>query len=264
VSASILDQYVTSIPSAQNALDIFQNEWASKFPGSLAALRAGQIPTFEDIRISWAIEQLGGIRGQRVLELGPLEAGHTYMLEQAGAASIVAIEANSRAYLKCLIVKEILHLKRSEFLCGDFVAYLRTDAGRFDCCLASGVLYHMTNPVELISLIAKICDRVCLWTHYFDYKTISSNPTLVTKFHLDGVAAEYQGFQHTLYRQEYQAALDVPSFCGGSQPFSHWMSREDILAALRFFGFKNIAICDSLDQLAHQNGPCFCLVAQRD
>lgn len=85
-----------------------------------------------------------------VLELGPLEAGHTYMLEKMGARSIVAVEANSRAYLKCLIVKELFELKRAKFLLGDFVAYLKNNTRHFDLCLASGVLYHMQNPAELL------------------------------------------------------------------------------------------------------------------
>ncbi len=38
------------------------------------------------------------------------------MLENMGASSVIAIEANSRAYLKCLITKEILNLRCSRFL----------------------------------------------------------------------------------------------------------------------------------------------------
>jgi hypothetical protein len=38
----IIDYYVKSAPSVQNALDIFQGEWASKLPGDLSLLNAGQ------------------------------------------------------------------------------------------------------------------------------------------------------------------------------------------------------------------------------
>ena len=78
--------------------------------------------------------------GRTVLELGPLEAGHSYLLERLGAAEIVGIEANTRAYLRCLVVKEILGLGRARFLCGEFVSYLRTSDRRFDLAVASGVL----------------------------------------------------------------------------------------------------------------------------
>jgi hypothetical protein len=41
---NVLDRYVNSIPSIQNALDIFQGEWASLFPEHLGPLQAGNIP----------------------------------------------------------------------------------------------------------------------------------------------------------------------------------------------------------------------------
>lgn len=123
-TSGILDEYVMSEPSDQNALDIFQGEWSSKLPSQAGELRAGQISLFEDGRILWAEKKVGGFEGCKIIELGPLEAGHTYMLEKRAANSILAIEANTRAYLKCLIVKEILNLERSRFLPGDFVKYL--------------------------------------------------------------------------------------------------------------------------------------------
>ena len=124
----ILDQYVTTTPSPQNAVDIFAGEWSSKLPEPFAEVRAGSALLFADARLEWGLTQLGGVTGKTVLELGPLEGGHTYMLEQGGAASVVAIEANTRAYLKCLITKELLGLKRARFLCGNFVAFLQANA----------------------------------------------------------------------------------------------------------------------------------------
>ncbi|MBD3880417.1 class I SAM-dependent methyltransferase [Phormidium tenue FACHB-886] len=261
MSETILDQYVTSKPSDQNALDIFKAEWASKLPEKWARLQAGSIDLFEDTRIAWAVQQFGGVQGRRLLELGPLEAGHTYMLERAGAASITAVEANTRAYLKCLIVKEILQLKRSRFLCGDFIEYLRGTSETFDACVASGVLYHMRNPVELLYLLTQSTDRVFIWTHYFDRSLISADPGLIPKFHLDGIPAEHKGFAHTLYRQEYQTALDYMGFCGGSMAYSHWMRRQEILDCLEFFGFGNFQI--NFEVPNHPNGPSFAFVASR-
>src|SRR5215212_97505 len=168
-SGTILDAYVHSAPSAQNAIDIFKGEWASRFPAALGTpVEAGGIPLFEDGRIIWAINELGGIQGNRILELGPLEGGHSYMLELYGAASVISIEANTRAYLKCLIAKELLDMKRVKYLCGDFIEYLKTSAEQFDMIMGSGVLYHMRNPVELLSLLAGHTNRLFLWTHYFD------------------------------------------------------------------------------------------------
>lgn len=258
----ILDRYITSFPCEQNALDIFKNEWASRLPEPFAQLAAGNIPLFEDGRINWCVKSLGGIQGQTILELGPLEAGHTYMLEKKGAASILSIEANTRAYLKCLIIKEILDLKRAKFICGDFVKYLQNCATKFDVCIASGVLYHMTNPVELLSLISQVTDKIFIWTHYYDRDLLAANPHKIAKKFPSSISAEYNGFKHTLYRYEYLTALADPGFCGGSQAFSYWMSRGDILAALEYLGFNEIRI--NFEKPDHPNGPSFAVLAIRN
>jgi Protein of unknown function (DUF1698) len=260
METSILDCYVTSEPSDQNALNIFKTEWISKLPSEFGQLEAGTIPLFEDTRLVWMFQKLSGIVGQRVLELGPLEAGHTYMLEKYGAASVLAIEANTRAYLKCLIIKEVLQLNRSRFLCGDFIQYLRNHTQKFDTCIACGVLYHMQNPAELLSLIAQVSDQVFIWTHYYEKNQINANPAINSKFTHEPISSEYQGFKHSLYRQEYTTTLDSIQFCGGSATFSNWMSREDILACLQFFGFNHIEI--SFEDLNHGSGPCFALIAK--
>lgn len=254
----ILDAYVKTNPSAQNAVDIFKGEWASMFPGNEPL--AGSIPLFEDSRIAWAIERLGGVRGNNIIELGPLEAGHTYMLEKNGAASVLALEANSRAYLKCLIVKEIFKLERAQFLLGDCIEYLQNCNRKFDVCVASGILYHMVNPVELIALMSKVSNKVMIWTHYFNGEILHSQPNLSPKFP-GQIDFEHQGFKHTLHRQEYNASLNDDGFCGGSDTFSYWLKREDILAALKHFGFNNIQI--NFEQPDHPHGPCFALVASK-
>ena len=261
---NILDSCIHVKPSPQNALDIFKGEWSSSLPRSFSVLQAGKIPLFEDNRILWSVEQVGGagkIRGKKIIELGPLEAGHTYMMETLGADSITAIESNTRAYLKCLIIKELLGLKRSQFLCGDFVEYLRTNPGKFDICLASGVLYHMVNPAELIFLISEVSDVVFMWTHYYSPEMFQTCPHLSPKFS-SGVSSEYQGFKHTLYRQEYEnVLLTDASFCGGNTSFSNWMNREDICLCLQYFGFQDIAI--SFEVPDHHHGSCFCVAAKK-
>jgi hypothetical protein len=255
---NILDQYIKTFPTHQNALDIFKEEWSSKLPPPHSELTTGNIPLFQDRRMSWAIEQMGGVKECKILELGPLEGGHTYMFESMGANSILSIEANTRAYLKCLITKEILNLKHTSLLLGDFVAYLKNPQDSFDMCIASGVLYHMQNPAELIHLISKISNKIMIWTHYYDRTLLENNPNINESKFSDTVHEEYEGFKHVLYRQNYQEALGWGGFCGGSENFSMWMTRQDILSCLKYFGFNEIKV--EFEQPTHPNGPCFCLV----
>ncbi|MES2459313.1 MAG: DUF1698 domain-containing protein [Armatimonadota bacterium] len=261
----ILDQYAKGSPSDQTALDIFKDEWSSRFPGERSDLKAGESPLFEDGRVTWCLSQIGGVSGKTILELGPLEGGHTYQFDRAGARDIVAIEANTRGYLKCLVAKEVLGMPASHFLCGDFVEYLRTNENQYDLCFASGVLYHMKNPAEMIALAAKSADHLFLWTHYYDPEIVSKNLRIAHRFG-SGEASVYKDFKHTLYRQEYTQAPSAylrnwRGFCGGPEEISHWMTREDILACLQHFGMNKIQVGD--ENREHPNGPCFSLIASR-
>lgn len=260
--ASALDLYVSSAPSPQNALDIFKDEWSSALPEPFSDLSAGMALLFNDPRIRWFINEIGGVANKSVLELGPLEGGHTYMFEKYGASSIIAVESNTHAFLKSLIIKELFDLRRARFLCGDFMEFLRQeDIQCFQVCLASGVLYHMQNPVELIALLTHRClEHLFFWTHYYDEAIISANPVLSCKFN-DSTQSEYAGFQHTLYRQEYQSALEWNGFCGGSAPVSAWMTRDDIIRCLEHFGFEVQGI--NFEQPDHPNGPAIALIAKR-
>jgi hypothetical protein len=257
----LLDQFITSAPNLQDTVDIFKGEWSSKLPESLGELHTGSVGLFNDARIEWAAQQLGGFENKTVLELGPLEGGHTSMIEHYGAASITAIESNTHAYLKCLIVKEILGLQRAHFLYGDFIEFLKSNSASFDIGIASGVLYHMRNPVELIALLAKTCNRLFIWTHYYDEAILSANPHLSHKFS-EGVPEKYGDFSHTLYRQEYKEALNWTGFCGGNAPHSQWMNRDDILRCCKHFGFDEIQT--HFEQPDHPNGPSFAFVAVKN
>src|SRR5262249_16934288 len=160
--------------------------------------------------------------------LGPLEGGHSAMLEALGAASILAIEANTRAFLRCLLVKELLGLRRVRFECGDFVEYLRGGPPKVDIILASGVLYHMENPADVVELLSRACaERVFVWTHYYDEERLSAIPRVRAAF-VGSRPAVHQGFAHTLHRQEYLRPDAQPMFCGAGQPGSHWLSRDDL------------------------------------
>lgn len=261
-TAPINQYYVTTLPCPQNALDIFKGEWSSKFPPPLDLLQAGEIGLFADARIQWLFSEVGTLNQKHILELGPLEGMHSYMLEQNGAESVTAIESNTHAFLRCLIAKELLQMHRVRFLCGDFIGYLKHPAcPTFDLIMACGVLYHMTNPVELIALLAGHCRaQVFLWTHYYD-ETWAQAKDLKWKFPFSQ-PADYGGFSHRLVRQIYgTGALDWKGFCGGSRAYSHWLYREEILSALRHFGFSDLKI--AFDTLEHPNGPSMAIIASR-
>ncbi|MGE3803533.1 MAG: class I SAM-dependent methyltransferase [Gemmataceae bacterium] len=252
------ENYLGVAPSPQHALDLFDGEWTSRLPAPLNELKAGNVPLFQDHRAAWGIRELGGVAGQSVLELGPLEGGHSAMLEQAGGR-VLAVEANRRAYLRCLVTKELLGLSKARFLLGDFMPFLRDLNETFDVCWASGVLYHQVQPAELIALARQSARKLFLWTHYYDHRELAKKPSLFVRFN-DAGKFEYKGFRHRLHRFEYGEGLAAKSFCGGSAAYGHWLTRDDLLACLTYFGWHSIRVGEDVPD--HPNGPCLTLIAE--
>lgn len=257
---SILDAYVTSAPHPQHALNIFADEWSSAMPsGCDLKAQPGTAGLFADPRIAWADDRLG-FAGRTVLELGPLEGGHSYMMQQRGAAAITAVESNTRAFLKCLIVKELFRLDRVSFLLGDFNAYLANTPPRVDVCVASGVLYHCVDPVATLAAIASITDRIFIWTHYYDEAIIRGNPALRPFFEAPETL-DIAGKPFVTATKRYRSALEWSGFCGGNAEHARWLSRDAIFHCLATNGMSKLDV--AFDDPAHPNGPALAICAMR-
>jgi len=251
--------FVTTAPSAQTAIDAVPVAWASRLPAPLNGVRAGEVPLFEDPRIEWAFEQLGGVRDKTVLDLGPLEGAYSYMAQRAGASHVVGVEANTLAFLKCLVTKELLGLDRCSFLCGDAVEYLHATEDRFDVCIASGLLYHMADPIRLIDLISRSADSLFMWTHVYADEVLE-NPVAAARLG-PPQQQSYGDFHYRASRFSYELDHASPGFFGGTAHHSNWLLREDLLRALDHFGWANVRI--AFDDPRTPAGPALALVAER-
>lgn len=250
-----LDHYTTEEPSHDLAFKIFDGSWSSNLPG----FGFGKSILFEDGRIQWLERQCGGFSGKSLLELGPLEAGHTYMLAKGGASRIVAIESNSKAFLKCLVVQNALKFN-AEFLFGDFRKMLARRDEKFDLVVASGVLYHMTDPVALLEDMAYAADSLCIWTHYYDADVAKDNKRLKRHVSNEPTVSQFRDKTINTYRYNYLEVLDDPKFAGGSAPHSQWMTRADLIGVLEAMGMTAII---GLDDHDHDAGPSILLYATR-
>ena len=252
------DAYERRAPTAQNAVDAMGGTWVAQFPGELQ-LQAGSIALHSDARISWLIDQIGGVAGLDILELGPLEASHTAMLLEAQAKSVLAIEANRVAYLKCLVVKEIRKLDRASFLLGDLNQFLNQDERSWPLIVASGVLYHMERPLELLESLAKKTDRLFLWTHVVDDAHMPANDPRWAAI-TERVPRKWHDKDIVHYLRPYGSVSD-PKFCGGLAPTPAWLSRTDLLGALQTLGFDDIRIAHEAGDAAA--GPSLSVLATR-
>ena len=246
-------RFWTSAASHRNAIDLFPDAWASDLAEIDPTLAHFGVPLFKhDPRPRHAAAVLGHegrFDGMRILELGPLEGAHSYQLEQLGAASITAIESNAQAFLKCLVIKNILELNRTTFLLGDCVNSLEADSHDYDLIFASGILYHMENPLELIRLLGQRTRRVFLWTMYFDAAFVFSNGTKLPHRKLQ-IAQD--GLSCTGYELVNWGRFRT-GFWGGNRTRSCWLELDTIIEAFRHYGFANAQIIEKDD--AGEYGP---------
>jgi hypothetical protein len=250
--------YDDRLPSAQNAVDLLPG-WNAVIPHD-PPLNVDKLALFADSRLAWALSVFGSLAGRSVLELGPLEGGHSFMLEQAGAASIDAIEANKSAYLRCLIFKEIVGLKTARFHLGDFLKWLDQVDRDYDFIVASGVLYHMRDPLRCLELIARRCTSVYFWTHYVTEETMGKNDPRRSVF-MEDETRSFRDIPVRLYRRSYHGADKTAIFSGGPYDEHRWMHRDDFLKVITVLGFDDVQI--AFEQPDHVNGPAFSVFARK-
>lgn len=258
-SDASLNEYVVSMPSHQNAIDAIPG-WNQALPPH-TAVTAGRMALYNDPRILWALDQFGDIEGRTVLELGPLEASHTSILNARHPSVVHAVEANKLAFFRCLVVKEILGLERAKFFLGDFVKWLEQRPDRYDLIIASGVLYHMQDPLHLLELICERTDSFYLWTHYMDEAAMPPADPRRSVFAGEVEMADHRGQPVRTYRRRYHGAWRDRAFCGGMHDLHRWIERADLLAVIAAAGFDDIRTAD--DQPDHPNGPSFSIFARR-
>ena len=228
------DKYEDQAPSPEAVAALFEGQWVSALPG----IPSGDVPLFGDDRIQWAIDLAGGVAGKRVLELGPLEGGHTYMLERAGAASIRAIEANTLCYLKCLLVQQLFGLDRTRFELGNFVPWLETTQETYDVVVAAGVLYHLSDPVPVLDAICRAGAQVYLWTHYVDFELMPRTDRRYKRWFVGVEEHEHHGKPYPLHRRAYKKnPTSDPKFIGGVHTTTAWIEKQTILDVFEANGF---------------------------
>jgi hypothetical protein len=240
-----------SLPSIQNTISIFGN-WTSVLP--IPGVNAGNVPLFsaeQDPRPAFAREVFGPLDRLDILELGSFEGGHTYQLERLGARSVLGIEASAESFLKALVIKEILGLK-AQFIYGDFIKYLETIPRKYDLIFAAGVLYHMTDPLHLLHLIAEHTDRVFIWTCYI----LPETPFNTIEVNRYGVQCQY-------HRYVYDPQMHGRHY-SGVETYCCRLFKADIIRALQAYGFDNVRImkdepespgCPSMSLVAYKSAP---------
>lgn len=255
----VFSQYDMSLPTHQNAIDALPG-WNSSFPGD-GMLVAGRHPLHTDDRIIGALRAYGALEDKLVLEIGPLEGMHTYMLNRERPARIDAIEANRLCFLRCLVTKEILGLDRARFYLGNIQPWLETQETVYDFALASGVLYHLPDPAGFLLQLSRRAEAIFIWTHFFDDDAMPRGDPRRSPFSGQVETRAVEGLSVRYYERSYHRAHTNASFCGGMKDRHYWMHRDDILSLLQLLGYGTIEV--QAEDPDHGGGPCFSVFARK-
>lgn len=250
---STLLHHFTEYPDPKTPFSLFQTEWSHfllEKDGDEILLVANRM---HDKFIPFCDNLVGGLKGKKVLELGPFEGFHSHVLVHTGAAPIVSIEGNPRNFLKCLIVKNHYQMDTVNFRLGDFSKFLDSTEERFDFVLAAGVLYHQPAPFRMLDGIMNITDTFGICTTYYDEHRKFFQFTGRTK------TVEFDGTEpFELHERQNPRAIKGKKH--GLEESAWMFTRDDLL---RFLDFRNFEITERNFPALKSGSPRMQVLAQR-
>lgn len=108
----------------------------------------------------------GGLATKTVLDLGCLEGGFSIELGRRGAKRVLGLEYRDASVQRCNLARDLIGLDTVEFACADIMTGSLADGEQFDIVLATGILYHVDRPDELLrSMHATCTDFALIDTH---------------------------------------------------------------------------------------------------
>lgn len=228
LSSRELDSLNRSLPWETVTLDHL-----GRAVGRAQRLRKRRDPeSFTDWRIA-KLDDLVGLNGKRVTELGCLEGKHSIILSSLGA-DVLGVDVRPVNLAKSHLRASLYGHQISTYLCDlDNLEFLEADGVKnllsCDVLVHIGVLYHLTNPSEHLRQMVRLSRKaILLDTH------VSDRPIAVNEF----------GF------------TDIYS---GISPKSLWITLKEIAEILEESDFE----CVLLDKRQELNGDRITIVAQR-
>jgi hypothetical protein len=232
-------KFMTEAPSDLSPLRLYSGAWHYDFDkldreGILSIIR-------RDSRPNQCRELFAEFDRFHILELGPADGYNTAALELLGASTVTAVEGNVDAFLRCLLLKNAFGL-RAKFLLGDFTQYFRPGFEKVDLLYASGVLYHLKDPVGFLEIAGQNVEHIYIWTHYYDESSIQNEPTERLGFSNGETSVRrFKGRQYTYHRKYYDTKfVSATGYIGGLGEYCHWLSRDELLSVIESSGFSNI------------------------
>lgn len=102
------------------------------------------------------IESITEIAGKSFIDVGAADGYEARALACRAAATAVAVEGKDSLFAQALKAAEIRGLKNHRAVQADIRRIDEYQLGEFDCVLCFGVLYHMSNPFNLLKRLARV------------------------------------------------------------------------------------------------------------
>jgi SAM-dependent methyltransferase len=193
-----------------------------------------------DLRTRLVLDATGGLAGKRVLDIGCLEGGFSVEFARRGAAEAVGVEARRLSVRRCDLVRDLAGLTNLTFVCGDVLHELSRAQPPFDVVLATGILYHLSEPDVVLRLIRERCrGYLLLCTHAADPDRVSHGCT--------EDVVEYVGEHGTYHGRNFSErgpdpAVDQDSdlWAAWSNEGSFWPFEADLVRMIEVAGFASI------------------------
>ena len=176
------------------------------------------------------------LTGKHVLEIGCFEGVHTVGLCQF-AGKVTAVDARVENLVKTVVRTAMFDCRPSILQCDvenpDDLARLPS----VDLVHHVGVLYHLTDPVRHLRLLApKVCEGMLLDTH------VATDAAADASFTTDG-----KTYRCKLHREGGKAEV-----FSGMYDHAKWLLLDDLVAVLRECGFPRVEVIEVRDE---RNGP---------
>ncbi len=258
IHANFPDRFVTDFPVDSTGFALQAGAWKFDYD---KLDRDGIIQNAKmDGRPRFCAETFADFKNFKIIELGPSDGYNTLGMELEGAHDIVSIEANTAAFLRCLILKNAMGL-RAKFLLGDFLKYLDQPTVSADLIYASGVLYHLRDPVEFLVRCGQLTPHLFLWSFYYDAEKVQQHPHERERFAADfNERRSVAGATFTYHRRFYQAELAAdPKYQGGPEDYANWLDLVELRQAVGLAGYEIVKVIND----EYMGMPAINIFAQR-
>jgi hypothetical protein len=195
------------------------------------------------------IESITPVSGRSFLDVGACDGYESRALAVRGASRVIAVEGKRALWEQASRAAELIGVPTHRAVLGDIRRIDELDLGVFDCVCCFGVLYHMSNPFNLLKRLAHSCsDLLLLETHiapepWTERELLSKHRGAllpgVRTLYLDG--ARFEG-RVCIHRGEHDASIGSLD-----ERWTFWLTASSLAKALTRSGFTILQWHHELD-----------------